>query len=95
MRTAKPAITAKITNNGFQISTSTMTIMNNTAKMAAVTPNRMRAPARNVILTCSQRAAKFPLARAYSRTPRASTPTKITAIQMAASFNKSFACPQA
>ena len=86
------ANTARTTNNGRQISGSIMTMMNNTANTAAVTPNTMRVPARNMILTCSHRAAKVPLARANYRTPRASTPSTITAIQMPASPNASFAC---
>ena len=90
-----PPTTAIASNNGCQISTSTMATMNPMANTVAVMPNRIRVVANNVILIFSRRAAKVPLVRAYSRTPRAANPIRMTAIQMPTSPNASFACPYA
>ena len=59
--------------------------------MAEVTPNSIRLAAKSAILTCSKRAEAVPLERAYSRNPRTTTPIKITAVQIPASPNVSFA----
>ena len=59
--------------------------------MAEVTPNSIRLAAKSAILTCSKRADAVPLERAYSRNPRTTIPMKITAIQIPASPNVSFA----
>ena len=90
-----PPATAIATNNGCQISTSTMATMNPVANTVAMMSNRIRVVANNVILIFSRRAAKALLVRAYSRTPRATNPIRMTAIQMPTSPNASFARPYA
>ena len=90
-----PAITAAITNKGFQISTTTIAMMKPIDNTAALLPHTIRVAAKIVSLICSQRAAKVPLVRTYSRTPKATSPIRTTTIQIPASPNASFACPQA
>ena len=90
-----PPTTAIATNDGRQISTSTTATMNPMANTVAVMPNRIRVVANNVILIFSRRAAKVPLVRAYSRSPRVTNPIRMTAIQMPTSPNASFVRPYA
>ena len=89
----RPPMTIAMINNGFHISITTTTMMYRTVRTAAVTPNNIRPEAKSTILTCSKRAAKVPLERAYSRTPKITIPIRINAIQMPASPNASFARP--
>ena len=90
-----PPTTAIATNDGCQISTSTTATMNPMANTVAVMPNRIRVVANNVILIFSRWAAKVPLVRAYSRSPRTTNPIRMTAIQMPTSPNASFVRPYA
>ena len=90
-----PPTTASATNNGRQISTNTTATMNPMDNTVAVIPRRIIVAANKLILICSSRAAKDPLVRAYSRTPRATNPIRITTIQMLASPKAFFARPYA